>query len=75
MKSTGDISYSKHRKGTLEVKPRQTDRLDDPRFGLQNLLECIFHEARNTHLQKVAEEILLYIKNNGGLEAGKHFYG
>ena len=59
------VTYSKHRKATLEVKPRQTDHLNDPRYGLQSLLECLFHEARSTHLTKVAEQILLLVKANG----------
>jgi hypothetical protein len=65
-----EVSYARHRKGTLEVKPRQTERLNDPRFGLHNLLECVFHESRNLHLAHVAERILLHVKSNGGLEAG-----
>lgn len=64
-----EVNYARHRKATLEIKPRQTERLNDPRFGLQNLLECLFHESRSIHLVHVAEKILLYVKNNSGLEA------
>jgi len=64
------VGYARHRRATLEVKPRQTERLNDPRFGLQNLLACMFHESRSVHLVHVAERILLHVKSNGGLEAG-----
>ena len=72
VKQTGhqEVTYARHRKATLEVKPRQTERLNDPRFGLQNLLECVFHESRSLHLVHVAERILLHVKSNAGLEAG-----
>jgi hypothetical protein len=61
-----ETSYARHRKATFEIKPRQTERLNDPRFGLENLLRCIFHESRNIHLVHVAERILLHIKSKGG---------
>ena len=57
------------RKGTLELKPRQQAKLDDPRFGFVNLLECIFHESRNIHLISIAESLLIHIKTNGLLES------
>ena len=63
------ITYSKHRKATLEVKPRQTDKLNDPRYGLQNLLELIFHDSASIHLVQKAEKILLYIRAKGSLHA------
>lgn len=57
------------RKGTLEIKPRQQARLEDPRFGFRNLLECVFHESRNMHLIPIAEKLLAHIKDEGLLES------
>lgn len=57
------------RKGTLEIKPRQQARLEDPRFGFRNLLECVFHESRNIHLVPIAEKLLAHIKEEGLLES------
>lgn len=57
------------RKGTLATKPRQENRLEDPRDGFRNLLECVFHESRNMHLIPVAEKLLLDIKKEGLLES------
>jgi len=53
------------KKGTFEIKPRRQLRLEDPRFGFRNLLECIFHESRNMHLIPTAEKLLAHIKDNG----------
>jgi len=52
-------------KGTLEMKPRQQAKLEDPRFGFRNLLECIFHESRSIHLIPMAEKLLTLIKDGG----------
>jgi hypothetical protein len=57
------------KKGTLEIKPRQQARLEDPRFGFINLLECVFHEARNMHLIPIAEKLLVHIKEKGLLDS------
>lgn len=62
------------RKGTLEIKPRQYNKFDDPRFGFRNLLECIFHESRNLHLISIAEQLLVHIKNEGLIDSEWKIY-